>query len=154
MSNFKSKFDFWLKDVLGEYEITLTPIDYSKWRICYSKPLFIDPTILMVIRPPIILNYMTSSFCMKKHLSFDFFLYDIQTDVIFGHISQLDVYDWKEDLKEFIFLAEDRMKKSYCPCCDFWLVERENVYGHKFMGCSGFPDCEFSAEIENIFDNI
>ncbi len=152
MGDYKKKFDSWIRDVIGEFDTQIIPIDYPYGRIAYYKSLFIDHTIQMVIRPPVVYNYRTGSYCMKKHLSFDFFLYDIQTDVIFGHISELDIYDWKDDLKEFIFLAEERMKKSYCPCCDFWLVERENVYGHKFMGCSGFPDCEFSAEIDDVYD--
>lgn len=152
MDSFKTQFDSWLSELIGDYEVHLIPIDYSKGRISYSKPLYIDSTILMVIRPPVLLDYMTSRYIMKKDYSFDFFLYDTQTDLIFGHISELDIYDWRDDLIEHILLAEDRMNKSYCPMCEFWLLERENIYGHKFMGCSGFPECDFSCEIETVFD--
>lgn len=150
----RKELENWLDKELGDYDSHLTKIDYLKGGISYSKPLFIDSTILMVIKTPFILNYFTNSCYLDEELIIKFFLYDCQTDLIFGNISEieLDDDDWKELLLEEIYLVEERMEKSYCPSCDFWLVERQNAYGHKFIGCSGFPDCTFSDEIENIYE--
>ena len=146
-------FEIWLNKELGDYDSHLSKIDYLKGSIAYSKPLFTDNTILMVIKTPFMLNYMTSRCDLDNELILKFFLYDCQTDLILGNITEIELdKDWKEILLEEIYLVEERMEKSYCPECDFWLLQRENYYGHKFMGCSGFPYCEFSSEIENIYE--
>lgn len=150
----RKDFEFWLNDVLGDYDSYLNNIDYLKGSISYSKPLFIDNTIWMVIRTPYILNYMTNGCYLDEEKLIKFFLYDTQTDLVFGNITEIEFEedDWKEILLDEIYLVEHRMEKSYCPKCEFWLLERENAYGHKFMGCSGFPDCKYSDEIENIYE--
>ena len=149
----RKAFEEWLEDNLGEYDSHLTKIDYLKGSISYSKPLFIDETILMVIKTPYILNYLTSTCYLDEELLISFFLYDCSTDLVFGHISEFDFEDdWREELLDEIYLVEERMEKSYCPECDFWLLQRENAHGHRFMGCSGFPDCKYSDEIENIYE--
>lgn len=149
----RKDFEFWLNDVLGDYDSHLNNIDYLKGSISYSKPLIIDNTIWMVIRTPYILNYMTNGSYLDEEKLIKFFLYDTQTDLVFGNITEIEFEedDWKEILLDEIYLVEHRMEKSYCPVCDFWLLERENAYGHKFMGCSGFPDCKYSDEIEKIY---
>lgn len=149
----RKEFELWLEEHLGKFNSHLTKIDYLKGSICYSKPLFIDDTILMVIKTPYVLNYLTSRCYLEDELVLKFFLYDCQTDLMFGNITEIDFDDdWKELLLEEIYLVEERMNKSYCPECEFWLVQRENCYGHRFMGCSGFPECEYSDEIDNIYD--
>ena len=38
---------------------------------------------------------------------------------------------------------------KYCPDCGEELVERINSEdGEKFLGCSSFPDCKYTEEIE------
>jgi hypothetical protein len=149
----RKEFELWLEKELGHFDSHLIKIDYLKGGISYSKPLFIDSTILMVIKTPYILNYLTSNCYLHDELILKFFLYDCQTDLVFGNITEIEfIDDWKELLLEEIYLVEHRMEKSYCPNCEFWLVQRENIYGHKFIGCSGFPDCDYSDEIENIYE--
>lgn len=148
----RKDFEIWLNKELGDYDSHLTKIDYLKGSVSYSKPLFIDSTILMVIKTPFILNYLTNR-CSLAENYFSFFLYDCQTDLMFGKITEVDIdEDWKEVLLDEIYLVEERMEKSYCPKCDFWLLQRQNRYGHSFIGCSGFPDCDYSNEIENVYD--
>ena len=148
----RKDFEIWLNKELGDYDSHLTKIDYLKGSVSYSKPLFIDSTILMVIKTPFILNYLTNR-CSLAENYFSFFLYDCQTDLMFGKVTEVDIdEDWKEVLLDEIYLVEERMEKSYCPKCDFWLLQRQNRYGHSFIGCSGFPDCDYSNEIENVYD--
>ena len=149
----RKDFEIWLDDFLGEYESHLINLDYLKGAVCYSKPLFSDNTILMVIRTPYILNYLTSSCVNYKDKLLSFFLYDKQTDIVIGEVSEIDFSDdWQDELMEHIYLVEERLEKSYCPECNSFLVQRENGYCHRFMGCSGFPECDFSSEIEDIYE--
>lgn len=36
-----------------------------------------------------------------------------------------------------------------CPECGEWLLPREAESGSKFIGCNGYPDCEFTLSIPN-----
>lgn len=150
----RGEFEKWLNENLGEYSSHLTKIDYLKGSISYSKPLFINETIWMVIYTPYVLNYMTNSCKINEENLLKFFLYDTQTDLVFGNITEIefDEPDWSEILLDNMYLVEERLEKSFCPKCDFWLVERINQHGHKFMGCSGFPDCRYSSEIDKIYE--
>lgn len=153
MNNFKCYFEDWLKEHIGSFKLVLIKHDNGIFRVSYYKKLFNYRTILMVIRPPILFNLHSKKFVYNDRLTFDFMLYDYETDIVLGHISELDIYDWKDDLLEHIYLSEDRLIRSFCPCGDnFWLVQKENVYGHKFIGCSDYPNCEFSCEINDIYD--
>ena len=61
--------------------------------------------------------------------------------------------NWRELLFYKIILAEETMSRSTCPDCGFWMLERTTQHGHPFMGCSGFPECEYSGEIDDIYDD-
>ena len=149
----RKDFESWLSENIGSYEIELTNEGYFKGSISYTKPLYIDPTILMVIKTPQVLDYLTLSGSLNDELIMRFFLYDIQHDIVFGYISEFDWReDWREDLMFEITNVENRLIQSICPSCNMWLVERENIYGHKFVGCIDFPACDFSSEIDNVYE--
>lgn len=108
----------------------------------------------MVVKPPIFLDTRFNQHFKKEDEPIQFFLYDRETNLVFGCISEIWLgNDWKNKLFYKIITAEDRMKRSECPECNFWLLERTTQHGHRFMGCSGFPDCEYSAEVEEIYDD-
>jgi ssDNA-binding Zn-finger/Zn-ribbon topoisomerase 1 len=112
------------------------------------------PTILMVVKPPIYFNESYKKYRVKQNEPLRFFLYDKETSLIVSCISEIFLQEnWKESLSYMILTAEDRLNRSECPKCKFWLVERENELRQRFMGCSGYPDCNFTANIHDIYDD-
>jgi hypothetical protein len=140
----------WGKD----YYSTKNRINFTTQSIAFSKPLWNCPTILMVVKPPFQFDSRYSQHFRKEGEPIQFFLYDIETNLVFGCISEIEpTNDWKEKLFYKIITAEDKMNRCECPECNFWLLERSTQHGHKFMGCSGFPECTYSAEVEQIYDD-
>ena len=138
----------------NEYYTTKNKIDFSTSSVAFSKAVWSKPTVLMAVKPPIGFDYQYGSYFLLKNEPIKFFLYDRETELVFGCISQIEmVGNWQKKLFYKIITAEDRMKRSVCPDCGFWLLERATQYGHGFIGCSGFPDCTYSAEIEMIYDD-
>ena len=107
----------------------------------------------MVIQSPFIYDRYIDRYSLGEQNYFLFFLYDLETDMIIGEIEEIDFDEnWQEELSFSVYDAENKVLKYICPSCDFWLVQRENKYGHRFLGCSGFPECDFSCEIDSLED--
>jgi len=83
-----------------------------------------------------------------------FMLYDKETEMILGNISEVSVdEDWENIICYKIYTVEHKIDISTCPKCNFWMVERKNEHGHRFMGCSGYPECDYSIEIDKLYDD-
>lgn len=148
----RKEIELWLDKKIGSYQSDLINDNQFIGGLYYSKPLFCDNTLTMIIKPPIFFDYKKNITYTKTDEPIMFFIYDAQTDLIVGHISEIQINsNWKDKLWNEMILIEERLEKSFCPKCDFWLLERINKHGHRFMGCSGFPDCDFSSEIGDIY---
>ena len=55
-----------------------------------------------------------------------------------AHVSQIKGNVWYKDLK---------IKQGICPKCGGRLIERKGKYG-KFLGCSNYPGCRFTFNID------
>jgi hypothetical protein len=135
---------------MGDFCKKISPINNSNLsKISYSKNLYRYPTIQMVIVSPLLLNNYNKEYLLQENSRFNFFLYDMETDMIIGEIEEIDFDEnWDEELSFRIYDAENKLPKYVCPSCEFWLVQRTNKYGHKFLGCCGYPECTFSCEID------
>lgn len=147
-----NEIESYLTELMGDFYKKISPIDNSNInKISYSKNLYYYPTIQMVIVSPLLLNSYNKEYILKENSCFNFFLYDMETDMIIGEIEEIDFDEnWDEELSFRIYDAENKVPKYVCPSCEFWLVQRTNKYGHKFLGCCGFPECDFSCEIDNL----
>lgn len=146
------EIETFLEDVLGNFKKKVTPVNgkYS-YITSYSLPLTKFPTIDIVVISPYVYELVLNDYVLNDEQCFYYFLYDNETDIIIGNIVSVDFdWEWKEELSFYIFTSEERLGKCECPICSFWLVQRMNVYQHKFLGCSGFPECTFSGEIDII----
>jgi hypothetical protein len=141
-----------LKGLWGEYQKVENSRNYYERDLSYTKPLIFAPTILMVVKPPVEFNPIYGCMEIIEGHPIRFFLYDKETDLIVGCVSEI-ADNWKNRLIYLSYTAEDRLNRSECPDCGFWLLERTNMHGHAFMGCSGFPECEYSAEIDKVYDD-
>jgi hypothetical protein len=141
-----------MKQVLGEYEKKQFPQNKGfTYNTCYIKSLYLYPTIDMVIKSPYYYEVSINDYVLNANNSFYFFLYDKETDLIVGSVDEIDFGEiWEDDLRYSIFTAEDKLERSTCPNCGFWLMDKLNKYGHHFLGCSDFPECTFSCEIDEI----
>jgi hypothetical protein len=143
-----------LNDNWGKYYRSLIRTDYRTSTLSFSKPLWGKTTVLMVVKTPVGYDNQFRSYFIQKDEPIKFFLYDRETDMVFGCISEIwETDNWQEFLNYKILTAEDRLNRSICPECGFWLVERTNQHGHAFMGCCGFPACNYSSEISLIYDD-
>ena len=104
----------------------------------------------MVGISPLLLNNYNKEYILNENSHFIFFLYDMETDMIIGEIQEIDFDEnWDEELSFSIYDAENKVLKYICPSCEFWLIQRANKYGHRFLGCCDFPECDFSCEIDD-----
>lgn len=155
MKKFFEDFEHFIQKVFGEkHYVNFGTFNRGRQDVSFSKELFGIETMLMVIKPPMYYDPFHRDLYALEGEPIRFFLYDKETDLIVGCISEIWLgTNWQKVLSYKIITAEERMKRSECPECGFWLVERMNKSGHLFMGCSGFPDCEFSSEIDKIYDD-
>jgi Topoisomerase DNA binding C4 zinc finger len=153
--NLRSQIENFLKKTWGEkYFTTNNKIEYFTKSIAFSRSIWGSETILMVVMPPIGYDLKYEAYFLRKDEPIRFFLYDRETELVFGCVSEISLADdWKKALFYKITTAQDRMERSECPTCGFWLLERTTQYGHSFMGCSGFPACTFSSEVDDIYDD-
>ena len=149
-----TEIESYLTKLMGDFCKKISPINNSsRFMISYSKNLYSYPTIQMVIVSPLIYEQFTGNYILDNNSYFLFFLYDMETDLIFGEIEEIDFDEnWYEELSFSVYDAENKVNKYICPSCEFWLVQRQNKYGHRFLGCSGFPECDFSCEIDSLED--
>jgi hypothetical protein len=149
-----TELDNFFVQVFGDYTKKSLPLNGRYTYVTsYSKALFLYPTIEMVVVSPYLYEVFIDDYILNKEECFYFFLYDLETDIVIGDVVSIDYDDdWRDELEYYIYTAEDRLTKCECPICNFWLVQRANIYGHKFIGCSGFPDCNYSIEIDKLFD--
>jgi hypothetical protein len=142
----------YLTKLMGDFSKKFSPINNSNLsKISYSKNLFRYPTIQMVVVSPLLIHNYTNEYILNKNSQFNFFLYDTETDMIIGEIEEIDFDEnWDEELSFRIYDAENKLPKYVCPSCEFWLVQRVNKYGHRFLGCCGYPECDFSCEIDDL----
>jgi hypothetical protein len=140
----------YLTKLMGDFSKKFSPINNSNLsKISYSKNLFRYPTIQMVVVSPLLIHNYTNEYILNKNSQFNFFLYDTETDMIIGEIEEIDFDEnWDEELSFRIYDAENKLPKYVCPSCEFWLVQRTNKFGHKFLGCCDYPQCTFSSEID------
>jgi len=147
--------DIYLKNVLGDFEKKQFPLNQGlTYNVCYIKPLFSYPAIDMVIMSPYIFKVSLNDYVIDEENCFQFLLYDNETDLIVGSVDEIYFGEiWEDELKYAIYTAEDKLIRSQCPICTFWLIQKTNKYGHHFLGCSDFPECKFSCEIDDL-ENI
>jgi len=140
----------YLTKLMGDFSKKFSPINNSNLsKISYSKNLFRYPTIQMVVVSPLFIHNYTTEYILNENSRFNFFLYDTETDMIIGEIEEIDFDEnWDEELSFRIYDAENKLPKYVCPSCEFWLVQRTNKFGHKFLGCCDYPQCTFSSEID------
>lgn len=140
----------YLTKLMGDFSKKFSPIKNSNLsKISYSKNLFRYPTIQMVIISPLLIHNYTNEYILNENSQFNFLLYDTETDMIIGEIEEIDFDEnWDEELSFRIYDAENKLPKYVCPSCEFWLVQRTNKFGHKFLGCCDYPECTFSSEID------
>lgn len=140
----------YLTKLMGDFSKKFSPINNSNLsKISYSKNLFRYPTIQMVVISPLLIHNYTNEYILNENSQFNFLLYDTETDMIIGEIEEIDFDEnWDEELSFRIYDAENKLPKYVCPSCEFWLVQRTNKFGHKFLGCCDYPQCTFSSEID------
>jgi hypothetical protein len=145
-----NEIERYLSELMGDFSKKVSPINNSnKHTFSYYKNLYSYPTIQMVVISPLIYDKFHNKFLLGMENSFLFFLYDLETDMIIGEKEEIYFDEnWQEELSFSVYDAENKIAKYVCPSCDFWLIQRENKYGHKFLGCSDFPECSFSCEID------
>lgn len=142
--------DSYFSDILGDFVKKQLPLNsgYSYYT-AYFKPLFTASTIDMVIISPFNYELAFGDYLLNEENCFYFFIYDNETDLIIGDVVRIDYEeDWKDELSFYIYTAEERLDTFQCPKCSFWLIQRTTKHGHEFIGCSGFPDCDYSNEID------
>jgi hypothetical protein len=146
-----TEIESYLRELMGDFCKKISPINNSRiYSFSYSKNLYKYPTIQMVIQSPLKYNDYIDRYILEENNYFSFFLYDLETDMIIGEIEEIDFDEnWQEEVSFRVYDAENRVLKYICPSCEFWLVQRTNNYGHKFLGCCGYPECDFSCEIDN-----
>lgn len=148
-----NEIEFFLNEILGNYKKKVIPKENGNnftYRVSYSKPIIGNETIHIIVISPYVWERCFNDYVInKKENCFYFLLYDNETDIIIGDIVEIIYdFDWKDEISFFIYTCNDRIDNYTCPQCGFWLVQRINMYGHKFIGCSGFPDCTHSFEID------
>ena len=148
------EIELYLTKLMGDFYKKISPIDNSKkYNFSYYKNLYSYPTIQMVIQSPLIYNQVIDRYILDENSFFLFFLYDIETDMVFGEIELIDFDEnWQDELSFSILDAENKVLKYICPYCNFWLVQRNNKHGHNFLGCCGYPECDYSCEIDDLLN--
>ncbi len=146
-----SEIDVFLKKLLGSFKRRTLPVNGKyMYNTSYSLPMINYPTIDIVIISPFLYDVNRNDYIKNEDDSFYFFLYDNETDIIIGDIVNIHCdWDWKDELIFYSLTAEERLSENECPECGFWLIQKTNKYNHHFLGCSGYPDCEFSKEISS-----
>jgi len=142
--------DLYLKSVLGDFDKKQFPLNQGNTnKVCYIKPLFSYPTIDLVIISPYVFQVYLNDYVLNKENLFYVLLYDKETDLIVGSIEEVYFGEtWESELKYSILTCEDKLEKSQCPKCTFWLIQKTNKYGHHFLSCSDYPECNYSCEID------
>lgn len=144
--------ELFLNDLMGDFDKKISPINNShRYSYNYIKTLYNFPTIQMVVKSPLVYDKYIDKYILDENSFFLFFLYDLETDIIIGELQEINFDEnWRDELCFSVYDAENRLPQYICPICQFWLVQRSNIYGHKFLGCCDYPECEYSCEIEQI----
>lgn len=147
-----NEIENYLKTLLGDFSKKISPInDSTKHTFFYYKNLNFCENIQMVIKSPFIYDKCVDTFILLENSVFIFFLYDLETDMIFGELQEIDFDEnWEEELSFNIYDVENKLQKYICPLCQFWLVQRTNKYGHHFLGCADYPECTFNCKLDNL----
>jgi hypothetical protein len=145
-----TEIESYLRELMGDFCKKISPINNSRiYSFSYSISLYKYPTIQMVIKSPLKYDDYIDRYILEENSVFLFFLYDLETDMIIGEIEEIYFDEnWQDEISFRVYDAENRVLKYICPSCEFWLVQRTNIYGHKFLGCCGYPECNFSCEID------
>lgn len=147
------KFLNQIRSVLNTY----WPDGFSKYRVVrnsisqeiYSKPVHNNPTLLVVVNPMGQYNLVARRYFKKFGTPVLVYLYDLETNMVFGKINEVFFGDdFENKLFHAIDSTEGALFENVCPKCDFWLVQRKSKTDHKFMGCSGYPDCTYTANFK------
>jgi hypothetical protein len=147
-----NEIELFLKNVMGDFCKKISPINNSRLSsISYYKSLYLYPTIQMVIISPLTYDTYRNYYILDESSFFYFFIYDLETDIIIGEITEIYFdEDWEEELSFNIYDAENRIDRYICPKCDFWLIQKYNKHGHRFISCSDYPECDFSRELDSL----
>jgi hypothetical protein len=142
--------ELFLSDLMGDFDKKISPINNSNiYSYYYIKTLYNFPTIQMVVKSPLIYDKYIDKYILSENSIFLFFLYDLETDIIIGELQEIHFDEnWQDELSFSVYDAENRLPQYICPICEFWLIQRLNKYGHKFLGCCDYPECDYSCEIE------
>lgn len=120
----RSQIDNFLNNIWGNSYLKTTRrfSDFTD-SIAFSKPISGAEPILMVIIPPIRFDRQYNAYIEYKDIPIKFFLYDRETEMVFGCVSEISLAnDWKNSLFYKITTAQERMERSECPSCGFWLL--------------------------------
>jgi hypothetical protein len=147
-----NEIESFLKNLMGDFCKKTSPINNSRLSsISYYLNLYSYPTIQMVIISPFTYDTYYKNYILDEESFFYFFIYDLETDIIIGEITEIYFdEDWDEELEYNILDAENRLNRYTCPNCEFWLVQKVNKHGHRFLGCSDYPECDFSCELDSV----
>ena len=66
----------------------------------------------MVIISPLLFNPYNNGYILNDNSHFNFFLYDMETDIIIGEIEEIDFDEnWGEELSFSVYDAENKVHK-------------------------------------------
>lgn len=143
-----------LNELWGDYKRREVVVNRYDRKLSYFRRIVDIPTCLIVVQPAVTFNPYSTNMDLDSASPIKFFLYDMETDLIIGSIIEIPFdNEWTHNIYYRSITAESKLMNSVCPECSFWLTQRTNQHGHNFMGCSGFPECDYSDEIENIYDD-
>jgi hypothetical protein len=153
MKQLKKDFEAFMDQHLAPYEKVDSQPYHGNIFLPYKKQLRLIPTISMIIMPPYSFKHGVG---LQKELDhFAVFLYDEETDVCFSAHSEVNIdSDWKSRILKIYDDAYERIHKSICPHCGFWLVNRLNKNAQPFMACVQYPECKYTAKIKDVYQGI
>lgn len=138
-----------LGEEFGAFSIVHTAQSRGHDFIDYCQDLNGYPTILMVVRPPLDYHVKTKYILEQPHYPIKFFLFDKSTNLMIGTVSKIDIDEhWRDNLKNVFHTSQHKAYRSICPKCGCWLQQKNNTKSEQFIGCSGYPPCDYTLSLE------
>lgn len=133
-----------IKNYLRSVHPNFTEERDNESKLYYSAPFQADPHVNLIVFTGINNKFKKTSFLEVR-------LYDFGQEVFFGRKNIIKLENgWEKKVKKTILWTAKNLDDFTCKICGHYMVARKNNFNIYFLGCTNFPECKGTKQIEQI----
>ena len=135
-----------IKDYLRSVHSHFTEHRDNESKLYHSVPFQKDPHVHLIVFTGINNKFTKTSFLEVR-------LYDVGQEVFFGRRNIIKLENgWEKKVKKTILWTAKNLDDFTCKICLHYMVVRKGSLGNFFLGCTNYPECKGTKQIEEIKD--